>query len=125
MFLKRMFITFLPKIRSFLFIFSFFDFSFAEHLYAAYDARLVNMIKPIVIEISNKKEENFTQSREIVATKLFELYKELKTFSDIGWDIYSTEEFEMKNNLSWFAGGIDKWCKASHSNARSRWEFWT
>jgi BAI1-associated protein 3 len=106
------------------FCFSFIKFNFSEHIYSIFDSELASIIKPVVIEICSTKEgniDNFQHDDQTIATKLFELYRELKRFSDQGLEYYYGEyEFHMRDYSRWFTAGIDKWCKASLFNATSR-----
>lgn len=103
--------------------FSFYGIKFSEHLYKVYDSQLAFVIKPIVLEISSTKEgniDNFAKEEEAIAVKLFELYRELKKFSDHGLEAYGNYEFETKDYSNWFSAGIDKWCKVSVFSAITR-----
>lgn len=76
-----------------------------------------------MLEISSTKEgniDNFVKEEEAVAAKLFELYRELKKFSDYGMEAYGNNEFKTKDYSNWFSAGIDKWCKVSVFSAVSR-----
>ncbi|KAG5671638.1 hypothetical protein PVAND_001829 [Polypedilum vanderplanki] len=103
---------------------SFCKFSFTEYIYSIYDSQLAKIIKPIVIEICSTKEgniDNFQKDDQTIATKLFELYREIKKFSDQGLEYYYGEhDLQMKDYSRWFTAGIDKWCKVSLFNATSR-----
>lgn len=96
-----------------------------ETLYTAYDKKLTEIVKPIVLEISKSKEghvDTFSEpgAEHDVAKGLFELYIQLKSFSDKGMELYSDKNFEMKEYFTWFVDGIDRWCKASVFSALTR-----
>lgn len=100
----------------FVFISSHLNISLSELLYNIYDAQLSNIIKPIVVDIAKTREgciENFAKDNEAVAAKLFELYRELKTFSDYGMEIYGNCDFKMNAYPFWFANSVDKRSKGS------------
>lgn len=59
---------------------------------------------------------------EIVATKLFELYLQLKVFSDYGMEIYGMNELKMGKYYEWFTTNIDKWNMVSVFNAITRYD---
>lgn len=104
---------------------SFLGICLTETLYKAYDRKLTEIIKPIVIEISKSKEGHVDMFSEPgaehdVAKGLFELYMRLKAFSDKGMELYPDQNFEMKEYFTWFVDGIDRWCKASVFSALTR-----
>lgn len=77
----------------------------------AYDSQLANITKPIVVDISKTKEgniQNFSKANEAIAAKLFELYCELKKFSDYAMEIYGNPELKMNEYYSWFSYSFDK-----------------
>ncbi|CAG9799484.1 unnamed protein product [Chironomus riparius] len=89
---------------------SYFNTSLLELLYYTYDSQLANVIKPIVVEINKTRDGNieyFLKSSEAVSTKLFQLYCELKKFSDYGMEISGNREFKTKEYFSWFSHGVE------------------
>ncbi|XP_070501171.1 protein unc-13 homolog 4B-like isoform X2 [Chironomus tepperi] len=84
--------------------------SLSELLYITYDSQLVNVIKPIVLDINKTRDGNieyFQKSTEAVSTKLFQLYCELKNFSDYGMEISGNCDFKTKEYFSWFSHGVE------------------
>ena len=91
----------------------------------SYDKKLTQLVKPIALEISNSKEGNidtFSQAGDChgVAKALFELYMEMKKFSDAALLLFTSRDFLTDDYFTWFSGGIDKWCKVSVFSALSR-----
>lgn len=89
---------------------------FPEFMYRIYDSELTIIIKPIVLNICETKDgniDNFASSHEIVAVKLFDLYRELKKFSDYGVENYAKCDYDMSEYYSWFLANISKWRKLS------------
>ena len=92
------------------YLFSYFNTSLSELLYNTYDSQLANVIKPIVVEINKTRDGNieyFYKSTEAVSTKLFQLYCELKSFSDYGMEICGNGDFKTKEYFSWFSHGVE------------------
>lgn len=85
-------------------------------MYRIYDKELTAIIKPIVLHICNTKDgniDNFASSHEVVAMKLFELYRELKKFTDYGVEKYAKCDYDMSDYYFWFLAKISKWSKLS------------
>lgn len=112
-------------ITKFFFISRHFNFSFSEHLFKVYDTELTHLIKPIVIEICETKEgniDNFDKIKDEVATKLFELYLNLKAFTDNGSETYGNLDLRMARYYEWFTANVDKWNMVSVFNAITRYD---
>ncbi|XP_070501195.1 protein unc-13 homolog 4B-like isoform X2 [Chironomus tepperi] len=98
---------------------------FPEYMYRIYDSELTVIIKPIVLNICDTKDgniDNFASSREIVAPKLFDLYRELKKFADYGVEKYIKCDYEMSDYYSWFQANVLKYIKPSVFNVLPRLE---
>lgn len=107
------------------FIFRFFNFSFTDHLYNVYDTELSYLIKPIVMDICMTREgniENFDKIENKVASKLFELYLQLKQFSDRGMTKYENCELKIGRYYEWFTANVHKWNMVSVFNAKTRYD---
>lgn len=78
-----------------------------------------------MLDICNTKEgniDNYDKIKENVATKLFELYLQLKVFSDRGMESYGIEELRMGKYYEWFTANVDKWNMVSVFNAITRYD---
>ena len=107
------------------FICRFFKFSFSEHLFNAYDTELSHLIKPIVLDICKTREgniENYDKVENNVATKLFELYLQLKDFSDRGMKKYGNCELKIGRYYEWFTANVNKWNMVSVFTAKTRYD---
>ena len=66
--------------------------------------------------------ESFFKSTEAVSTKLFQLYCELKKFSDYGMEICGNCDFKTKEYFSWFSHGVETRANSfTLFGAKNRW----
>lgn len=108
------------------------NYQYAGILYKTYDAKLMELVKPTVIDICNTKIERLdmldqkdmkhNRYEEInMMTTLFELYLLLKRFSVLGSALCPGEmEFQMKEYYDWFSGGVAHWLDISVYKALTR-----
>lgn len=101
-------------------------------IYKVYDKKVMELVKPVVKEICNKKIERLdlldnkdmkhNRYEEInMLTTLFELYLLLKRFFVLGSALCpGVTEFDMKDYYEWFTNGVAHWLDISVYKALTR-----
>lgn len=118
-----------------MFLFDYFrtmNYQYAGMLYKVYDKKLMEQVKPIVVDICNtkidrldlldRKDMKHNRYEEInMLTTLFELYLLLKRFSVLGTALCpGVTEFCMKDYYEWFSNGVAFWLDISVYKALTR-----
>jgi hypothetical protein len=84
----------------------------AEHLYAIYDHKFAELIKPIALEISEKIRNRIEDNGNLQKSELkqiMQLFIQLKLFIDKGMEVASSDESQLKEFSSWFADTTNQW----------------
>mgnify|MGYP002655273053 CR=1 FL=1 len=108
------------------------NFQYAGIIYKLYDRKVMELVKPVVIDICNTKIErlDLLDSKDMkhnryeeinMLTTLFELFLLLKRFSVLGSALCpAVTDFHMKDYYEWFAGGVAHWLDISVFKALTR-----
>ncbi|CAH1712257.1 unnamed protein product [Chironomus riparius] len=108
------------------------NYQYAGMLYKVYDKKLMEQVKPVVIDICNSKIERLdlldrkdmkhNRYEEInMLTTLFELYLLLKRFAVLGTALCpGITEFEISDYYEWFTNGVAHWLDISLYKALTR-----
>lgn len=114
------------------FLFRTLNFQYAGVIYKIYDRKMMELVKPVVVDICNTKIErlDLLETKDMkhnrydeinMLTTLFELYLLLKRFSVLGSALCpGVTDFQMKDYYEWFSSGVAHWLDISVYKALTR-----